>query len=149
MPNPRARISRSNTSWMVRVPGHRTAFFADGTSATGDVLVGADGIHSRTRRLIDPEAPGPRYSGQHVVYGYTPGNPAGLDPDEYHMVHGSRAFFGLTVPAGDGRTWWFARVRGAEPAAGQEAQRDLGQAHDGLRSGDTGATSKRDFQPPA
>nr|WP_189335046.1 FAD-dependent monooxygenase [Actinoplanes ianthinogenes] len=92
--------------------------FADGSRVTGDVLVGADGIHSLTRGLIDPGAPAPRYSGQHVVYGYTPGNPAGLDLDEYHMVRGSRAFFGLTVPDGDGRTWWFARIPGTEPAAG-------------------------------
>jgi 2-polyprenyl-6-methoxyphenol hydroxylase-like FAD-dependent oxidoreductase len=92
--------------------------FADGSRATADVLVGADGIHSRTRRLIDPDAPEPRYSGQHVVYGYAAGNPAGLDPDEYHMIRGSRAFFGLTVPGGDGRTWWFARVHGEQPAAG-------------------------------
>ncbi|WP_221330000.1 FAD-dependent monooxygenase [Actinoplanes sp. L3-i22] len=84
--------------------------FADGSTVAGDVLVGADGIHSRTRRLIDPEAPEPRYSGQHVVYGYAPGNPAGVDEDEYHMVRGSRAFFGFTVPAGEGRTWWFARI---------------------------------------
>src|SRR4051794_7703410 len=41
------------------------AGFADGSRVTGDVLVGADGIHSRTRRLIDPEAPEPRYGGQH------------------------------------------------------------------------------------
>jgi 2-polyprenyl-6-methoxyphenol hydroxylase-like FAD-dependent oxidoreductase len=92
--------------------------FADSSRVTGDVLVGADGIHSRTRRLIDPQAPEPRYSGQHVVYGYAAGNPAGLDLDEYHMVRGSRAFFGLTVSGGDGRTWWFARVHGEEPAAG-------------------------------
>jgi 2-polyprenyl-6-methoxyphenol hydroxylase-like FAD-dependent oxidoreductase len=92
--------------------------FADGSRATGDVLVGADGIHSQTRRLIDPGAPEPRYSGQHVVYGYAPGNPAGLALDEYHMIRGSRAFFGLTVPSGDGRTWWFARVHGKEPASG-------------------------------
>jgi 2-polyprenyl-6-methoxyphenol hydroxylase-like FAD-dependent oxidoreductase len=92
--------------------------FADGSRVNGDVLVGADGVHSRARRLIDSHAPEPRYSGQHVVYGYTPGNPAGLDPDEYYMVRGSRAFFGLTVPGGDGRTWWFARVHGDKPAAG-------------------------------
>ncbi|GAB1646540.1 FAD-dependent monooxygenase [Krasilnikovia sp. MM14-A1259] len=92
--------------------------FADGSRATGDVLVGADGIHSVTRRLIDPDAPDPRYCGQHVVYGYTAGNPAGLALDEYHMVRGSRAFFGLTVPDGDGRTWWFARLQGESPAAG-------------------------------
>jgi 2-polyprenyl-6-methoxyphenol hydroxylase-like FAD-dependent oxidoreductase len=36
-----------------------TATFADGTQATADILVGADGIHSTVRRLIDPAAPGP------------------------------------------------------------------------------------------
>lgn len=41
MPNPRARISRSNTSWMVRVPGHRTAFFADGKHGGTDAALAA------------------------------------------------------------------------------------------------------------
>ncbi|BEL04104.1 FAD-dependent monooxygenase [Actinoplanes sichuanensis] len=92
--------------------------FADGRRVTGDVLVGADGIHSRTRRFIDAAAPEPRWSGQHIVYGYTPGNPADLDADEYLMIRGDRAFTGLTVPRGDGRTWWFARLRSTGPAAG-------------------------------
>jgi len=86
--------------------------FADGDRAEGAVLVGADGIHSPTRRLIDPQAPTPRHTGRHVVYGYAAGNPAGGAPDAYHMVFGSRAFFGFTAP-GDGRTWWFARLPGA------------------------------------
>lgn len=34
-----------------------TARFADGTTARGDVLIGADGVHSTVRRLIDPAAP--------------------------------------------------------------------------------------------
>jgi 2-polyprenyl-6-methoxyphenol hydroxylase-like FAD-dependent oxidoreductase len=87
--------------------------FEDGTTATGDVLVGADGIHSPTRRIIDPQAPSPRYTGQHVVYGYAQGNVAGSEPDAYHMVFGSKAFFGFTAP-GDGRTWWFTRISGDE-----------------------------------
>jgi 2-polyprenyl-6-methoxyphenol hydroxylase-like FAD-dependent oxidoreductase len=90
--------------------------FADGGRAEGDILVGADGIHSVTRRLIDAGAPTPRYTGQHVVYGYAAGNPAGSAADAYHMVFGSRAFFGFTAP-GDGRTWWFARITG-EPRSG-------------------------------
>lgn len=89
--------------------------FADGTTVDGDVLVGADGIHSVTRRLIDPQAPEPRFTGQHVVYGYADGNAAGSEPDAYHMVFGSRAFFGFTAP-GDGRTWWFARLAGVAGA---------------------------------
>ena len=94
--------------------------FTDGDRATGDLLVGADGIHSPTRSLIDPQAPTPRYTGQHVVYGYADGNPAGGAPDAYHMVFGSRAFFGFTAP-GDGRTWWFARLTGDRLPVGTTA----------------------------
>ncbi|GIE54583.1 FAD-dependent oxidoreductase [Amorphoplanes nipponensis] len=94
--------------------------FADGGRAQGSILVGADGLHSPTRRLIDRQAPGPRHTGQHVVYGYAPGNPAGGAPDAYHMVFGGRAFFGFTAP-GDGRTWWFARLPGAPRPGGTTA----------------------------
>lgn len=97
--------------------GRAVVSFADGSTDEGDVLVGADGLHSLTRRLIDPAAPSPRYTGQHVIYGYAPGNPAGAPLDEYVMVRGSRAFFGFTVPDGDGRTWWFARISGDVRAA--------------------------------
>ncbi len=37
--------------------------FADGTTAGGVLLVGADGIHSRTRYNFFPEAPKPTYTG--------------------------------------------------------------------------------------
>ncbi|WP_433716893.1 FAD-dependent monooxygenase [Actinoplanes sp. CA-051413] len=102
------------------VDGGVEARFADGTRVRGDILVGADGIHSPTRRLIDPQAPTPRYTGQHVVYGYADGNPAGSAPDAYHMVFGARAFFGFTAP-GDGRTWWFARLTGDSRPTGTTA----------------------------
>ncbi len=39
-----------------------TAIFADGTRVAGDVLVGADGIHSTVRSILIPEAT-PRYAG--------------------------------------------------------------------------------------
>jgi 2-polyprenyl-6-methoxyphenol hydroxylase-like FAD-dependent oxidoreductase len=94
--------------------------FTDGDRVTGDILVGADGIHSPTRLLIDPGAPAPRYTGEHVIYGYAAGNPAGSAPDAYHMVFGTRAFFGFTAP-GDGLTWWFARVPGDSRPAGTTA----------------------------
>lgn len=50
------------------------ALFADATSATGDVLIGADGIRSTVRTLIDPDAPGPEWTGMIGFEGH------GLDP---------------------------------------------------------------------
>jgi 2-polyprenyl-6-methoxyphenol hydroxylase-like FAD-dependent oxidoreductase len=51
--------------------GWVTARFADGTQEAGDILIGADGIHSRTRQLIQPDAPPPVYTGQISVGGYS------------------------------------------------------------------------------
>jgi FAD-dependent urate hydroxylase len=85
------------------------ARFEDGTQAAGDVLVGADGIHSTTRRLIDPAAPGGRYVGLVNFGGYTHEAAAGAEPGVWHMIFGRRAFFGYVVdPAGG--TVWFANV---------------------------------------
>ena len=103
--------------------------FADGSRADGDLLVGADGVHSVVRGLIDDRGPAPRYTGQHVIYGYAPGELGGGAPGAYRMVFGSRAFFGFTAP-GDGRTWWFARVNGEAWAddASADQWRDLALA---------------------
>ncbi|CCH34660.1 FAD-dependent monooxygenase [Actinosynnema sp. NPDC047251] len=97
------------------------ATFADGTRAEGDVLVGADGLHSTTRRLLDPAAPEPRYTGLNIFYGYTEGIAPTTEPGRYHMITGGRAFFGHTT-APDGRTWWFARVAGDESHGGTPAE---------------------------
>src|ERR1043165_6970131 len=45
------------------VDGQVRAEFDDGTHADGDLLIGADGIHSATRSIIDPAAPAPRFTG--------------------------------------------------------------------------------------
>lgn len=94
------------------------ARYEDGTSATGDLLIAADGVHSRTRRLLDPEAPEPRYTGLYNCGGIIKDPNITGEPGVYHMVFGRRAFFGYTV-TGDGGTWWFAnlpRALGDEPA---------------------------------
>lgn len=40
------------------------AVFSDGTSARYDLVIGADGLFSKVRGLILPDAPSPRYTGQ-------------------------------------------------------------------------------------
>ncbi|MEU9112910.1 FAD-dependent monooxygenase [Streptomyces sp. NPDC048483] len=89
------------------------AAFADGSTAEGDILIGADGLHSVTRGLIDPAAPRPRYTGRITVCGYTRDATAAPAPDAYTMIFGKRAFFGCTR-APDGEVWWFASVPGPE-----------------------------------
>jgi 2-polyprenyl-6-methoxyphenol hydroxylase-like FAD-dependent oxidoreductase len=50
--------------------GQVCAYFADGTSATGDLLIGADGSNSVTRNLIVPDAK--LADTGRVIYGKTP-----------------------------------------------------------------------------
>jgi 2-polyprenyl-6-methoxyphenol hydroxylase-like FAD-dependent oxidoreductase len=88
--------------------------FADGSQADGDVLIGADGIHSPVRTAIDPAAPDPRYTGLMIACGYA--DAATADVGCYDMTHGSRGFLGHTTGP-DGRAWWFARVPGPELTA--------------------------------
>ncbi|EXG79904.1 FAD-dependent monooxygenase [Cryptosporangium arvum] len=83
------------------------ARFGDGTDASGDLLVGADGLHSPTRNLIDPDAPAPRYVPVLNTGGYARGVAVDAEPGTFTMVFGKRAFFGY-VPAPNGEVWWFA-----------------------------------------
>lgn len=52
--------------------------FSDGTTGRYDIVVGADGIFSNTRRTIMPEAPAPSYTGQ-WVWRYNFPRPADLN----------------------------------------------------------------------
>jgi FAD-dependent urate hydroxylase len=81
--------------------------FEDGTQATGDLLIGADGIHSRTRRIIDLAAPEPRYTGLGNIGGFARNASVNTKSGIYVMVWGKHAFFGYTVSP-SGEIWWFA-----------------------------------------
>ncbi|MFJ5881762.1 FAD-dependent monooxygenase [Kitasatospora cineracea] len=99
-----------------------TARFADGTTATGDLLVGADGLRSTVRAWLDPDGPGPAYAGQRVFYGYSDVAPSpAAAPGLITMVRGSAAAFGYLVPPA-GRTHWFARVPGPPLDPGERAR---------------------------
>jgi len=67
------------------------ATLTDGTQLSGDLIVGADGIHSRMRGLLFPDAPAPVLTGQGCWRAVMP------RPDE---VDGAEVYVGGPVKAG-------------------------------------------------
>lgn len=89
--------------------GRVTAFFEDGSSASGEFMVGCDGIHSHTRRLVIPNAPEPSYTGLISFGGFLQSAAVPYEPGIQTMVFGKRAFFGYTV-RNDGEVYWFGNM---------------------------------------
>ncbi|MFI6508846.1 FAD-dependent oxidoreductase [Streptosporangium sp. NPDC050855] len=83
------------------------AVFADGGTAEGDLLIGADGLRSRTRTLIDPGAPRARHVGLLNTGGFATGVTVPGEPGTSHFIFGKKCFFGYLVHP-DGQVWWFA-----------------------------------------
>ncbi|HEV2638743.1 MAG TPA: FAD-dependent oxidoreductase [Actinocrinis sp.] len=83
-----------------------------------DVLIGADGIWSTTRGVVDPAAPAPHYGGIYHVSGIA----EGLTPDSdsqtaaFNMTFGRHGAF-IHLPAPDGTIWWSAQVSAPNPPA--------------------------------
>lgn len=86
--------------------------FTDGTTASGDVVIAADGLNSAVRPFIDPAVP--RYAGQHVWYGYTTDARPPTQSARITMLRGSGSAFGYCV-SGASETFWFARVASDGP----------------------------------
>ncbi|NYE94437.1 2-polyprenyl-6-methoxyphenol hydroxylase-like FAD-dependent oxidoreductase [Psychromicrobium silvestre] len=83
------------------------AHFSDGTNATGDLLIGCDGLRSQVRTLIDPQAQAPRYVPVLNTGGYIPNFQVDVPQGEFRMQFGTRSFFAW-APTPDGGTVWFA-----------------------------------------
>jgi 2-polyprenyl-6-methoxyphenol hydroxylase-like FAD-dependent oxidoreductase len=88
-------------------PAGAHASFADGTTTEGDLLVGADGLRSATRTIIDPEAPRARHIGLLNIGGYARDLQLTGEPGVAHFVSGRRCFFGYFIHP-NGEIWWFA-----------------------------------------
>ncbi|WP_063044720.1 FAD-dependent oxidoreductase [Nocardia pseudovaccinii] len=69
-----------------------TAHFADGSRATADVLIGADGIRSTVRGLIDPDNPGPDYTGM-IGFGAILDGDFGIPPETMVFAFGKKAYY--------------------------------------------------------
>jgi len=75
----------------------------DGTEDRYDLVVGADGIHSGLRKLLFPEAPGPRFTGQ-ACWRLTTERPPAID--RRHFFLGGNGKCGLT-PVSKGEMYLF------------------------------------------
>jgi 2-polyprenyl-6-methoxyphenol hydroxylase-like FAD-dependent oxidoreductase len=89
------------------------AHFADGTQAEGDILIGADGIHSQTRSAILPNGPRPAYVGIIALGGLVLGStvPAVLQRDKQSLnfTYGPKGFFGY-MGVHDGHVMWWSNL---------------------------------------
>ena len=97
-----------------------TARFEDGSAATAEILVGADGVRSTVRTLIDPAAPGAAFTGL-LGFGATVDAGLALEPGTMTFAFGRRAYY-LYWRTRDGRTAWGANLPSAQPLTLREAR---------------------------
>ncbi len=85
------------------------ARFADGSSVEADVVIGADGVRSTVRRLIDADAPSPGYTGLLGFEGFVPAADLPDGPEEMIFAFGRRAYY-LYWTFPDGSVGWGANL---------------------------------------
>jgi 2-polyprenyl-6-methoxyphenol hydroxylase-like FAD-dependent oxidoreductase len=135
-----ADIRRGLTASQLDDGGARVrATFSNGSQESFDVVVGADGIYSQTRRMLFPDAPAPEFTGQ-AVWRYNLPRPDGFDalnvyngPTGVGLVPMSQDLIYLyaTTPEPDNPVFATAglaarmreRLAGCAPAIGEIASR--------------------------
>lgn len=93
------------------------ARFEHGAKIEAEVVIGCDGLRSRSRALITPDAASPRSSGLLDMGGFSSPVDVPFEDGVNHMVFGRRAFFGaFREPSGS--VWWFHNGPPAEDHTG-------------------------------
>jgi salicylate hydroxylase len=94
--------------------GQRIEPAADPRATGADLIVGADGIWSATRPVLDAAAPKPKYAGLYSVSGTSGSLPTGLPRNGFNWVFAKHGVF-IFLPVPDGTVWWTAQVCAPEP----------------------------------
>ncbi len=98
------------------ITGHRLTGSTDPLAADADLIVGADGIWSATRRELDPAAPQPAYAGISHISGTSDGAriQTPISRQGFNWIFARNGVF-IYLPAPDGSVWWTAQVASAQP----------------------------------
>ncbi|WP_344415192.1 NAD(P)/FAD-dependent oxidoreductase [Amycolatopsis minnesotensis] len=91
------------------------ALLADGGGVDADVLIGADGMRSAIRTVIDPAAPAPEYRGSRTVYGYAPAADVPPAPAQLRSYRGPAHWLAQLDDPDTGEIWFFTSVKTPEP----------------------------------
>jgi 2-polyprenyl-6-methoxyphenol hydroxylase-like FAD-dependent oxidoreductase len=89
-----------------QLPDRIVAHFSNGSSFESDVLIGADGLHSRARAQLLNDGP-PADRGYIAWRGVVPYTPASVPPATAIEIYGSGQRFGIG-PLGPGKVGWWA-----------------------------------------
>ena len=121
-------VHRGKTFVSLRdLPGEPVSVsFADGTSAEGDFVIGADGIRSKVRQAILPHAPKPEYTGLMAPGGLSPCIDSGVtarSKQDIHFIFGQNGFFGYfnAITAEGPRTLWWSTAAAELPDRNESA----------------------------
>ncbi len=87
-----------------------TAHFEDGTSVEGNLVVGCDGIYSKTRSIILPNSPKPYYTKMVATGGYSKTKISDKESNLVHSYYGKKGFLGYFILPDSDEVWWWTGV---------------------------------------